>query len=44
VSHDGRLIRDLVSQSSAAAAYVNDTPSPEARFPVAIDQAYAASA
>ncbi|HBR1000017.1 TPA: alpha/beta hydrolase, partial [Klebsiella pneumoniae] len=38
-----RLIRDLVSQSGAAAVYVNYTPSPEAHFPVAINQAYAAT-
>ncbi|QZD33741.1 alpha/beta hydrolase [Acinetobacter lwoffii] len=38
-----RLIRDLVIASGAAAVYVNYTPSPEAQFPVAIHQAYAAT-
>mgnify|MGYP004714648769 CR=1 FL=1 len=31
-----RLVRDLVSESGAAAVFVNYTPSPEAHFPVAI--------
>ncbi|EEE00680.1 alpha/beta hydrolase [Burkholderia multivorans] len=38
-----RLVRDLVVQSGAVAAFVNYTPSPEARYPVAINQAYAAT-
>lgn len=38
-----RLIRDLVRSSGAAAVYVDYTPSPEARFPVAINQAYQAT-
>lgn len=38
-----RLVRDLVVQSGAAAVFVNYTPSPEARYPVAINQAYAAT-
>lgn len=38
-----RLVRDLVSQSGAAAVFVNYTPSPEARYPVAIEEAYAAT-
>ncbi|PMS14363.1 alpha/beta hydrolase [Trinickia dabaoshanensis] len=38
-----RLVRDLVVQSGAAAAFVEYTPSPEARFPVAINEAYAAT-
>lgn len=38
-----RLIRDLVVGSGAAAVYVDYTPSPEARFPTAINQAYAAT-
>ncbi|MFH4307306.1 alpha/beta hydrolase, partial [Acinetobacter baumannii] len=33
-----RLSRDLVHESGAAAVYVNYTPSPEAHFPVAINQ------
>ncbi|MCW1979848.1 alpha/beta hydrolase [Xanthomonas campestris] len=38
-----RLIRDLVQASGAAAVYVDYSPSPEARYPVAIHQAYAAT-
>ncbi|MEX2111870.1 MAG: alpha/beta hydrolase [Pirellulales bacterium] len=38
-----RLVRDLVVESGAAAVFVNYTPSPEARFPLAIEQAYAAT-
>lgn len=38
-----RLVRDLVSESGTAAVFVNYTPSPEAHFPVAINQAYAAT-
>ncbi|MDT3405319.1 alpha/beta hydrolase [Mucilaginibacter terrae] len=38
-----RLVRDLVVNSGAAAVFVNYTPSPEAQFPVAINQAYAAT-
>ncbi|MBA4244168.1 MAG: alpha/beta hydrolase [Pseudomonas sp.] len=38
-----RLIRDLVVNSGAAAVYVGYTPSPEAKYPTAIDQAYAAT-
>ena len=38
-----RLVRDLVNESGAAAVFVNYTPSPEARYPVAIHQAYEAT-
>jgi acetyl esterase/lipase len=38
-----RLIRDLVVNSGAVAVYVDYTPSPEAHYPVAINQAYAAT-
>ncbi|HEX4146171.1 MAG TPA: alpha/beta hydrolase [Pirellulales bacterium] len=38
-----RLVRDLVAASGAAAVFVNYTPSPEAQYPVAIHQAYAAT-
>ena len=38
-----RLVRDLVVESGAAAVFVNYTPSPEAHYPVAINQAYAAT-
>ncbi|MCX4066597.1 alpha/beta hydrolase [Pseudomonas rhodesiae] len=38
-----RLVRDLVAGSGAAAVFVNYTPSPEAHYPVAINQAYGAT-
>ena len=38
-----RLIRDLVVGSGSVAVYVDYTPSPEAQYPTAIDQAYAAT-
>ncbi len=38
-----RLIRDLVVGSGAVAVYVDYTPSPEAHYPTAIDQAYGAT-
>lgn len=38
-----RLVRDLVAYSGTAAVFVNYTPSPEARYPQAINQAYAAT-
>ncbi len=38
-----RFVRDLVAGSGAAAVFVNYTPSPEARYPVAIEEAYAAT-
>jgi acetyl esterase len=37
-----RLVRDLVVQTGAAFVFVNYTPSPDAQYPVAIEQAYAA--
>ena len=38
-----RLVRDLVAGSGAVAVFVNYAPSPEARFPEPINQAYAAT-
>jgi acetyl esterase len=38
-----RFVRDLVADSGAVAIFVNYTPSPEARYPVAIEEAYAAT-
>ena len=38
-----RLVRDLVAESGAAAIFVNYTPSPQARYPVAINEIYAAA-
>jgi acetyl esterase len=36
-----RLLRELTLATNAAFVFVNYTPSPDARFPVAIEQAYA---
>ena len=41
-THD-RLLRDLVNGSDAVFVFVNYTPSPEAQFPVSIEQCYAAT-
>src|SRR6267142_1026813 len=41
-THD-RLLRDLVNGTDAAFVFVNYTPSPEAQFPVPIEQDYAAT-
>lgn len=38
-----RLVRDLVVASGYAAAFVNYTPSPEARYPQALHEVYAAT-
>jgi len=38
-----RMVRDLVVESGAAAVFPDYTPSPEAQYPVAINQAYAAT-
>ena len=38
-----RMVRDLVVHSGAVAVFVNYTPSPEATYGVAINQAYAAT-
>ena len=38
-----RLVRDLVVNSCAAAVFTDYTPSPEAQYPVAINQIYAAT-
>lgn len=38
-----RLVRDLVANSGAVAVFVDYTPSPEASYGVAINQAYAAT-
>ena len=38
-----RFVRDLVVDSGYPAVFVNYTPSPEARYPTAINQAYAAT-
>jgi len=38
-----RLLRDLVNGSDAAFVFVNYTPSPEAQFPVPVEQCYAAT-
>jgi len=41
-THD-RLLRDLVNGANSVFVFVNYTPSPEAQFPVPIEQAYAAT-
>lgn len=38
-----RFVRDLVVDSGCAAIFVNYSPSPEAQYPVAINQAFAAT-
>ncbi|WP_343679683.1 alpha/beta hydrolase [Chryseobacterium arthrosphaerae] len=38
-----RLVRDLVVNSGAAAVFTDYTPSPEAQYPIAINQIYAAA-
>lgn len=38
-----RLVRDLVVNSGAAAVFTDYTPSPEARYPTAINEIYAAT-
>jgi acetyl esterase len=38
-----RLVRELVNKANVVIVFVNYTPSPEARYPVAIEQAYAAT-
>ena len=38
-----RLVRDLVVNSGAAAVFTDYTPSPEAKYPVAINEIYAAA-
>jgi acetyl esterase len=38
-----RFVRDLVADSGAVAIFVNYTPSPEARYPVAVNEIYAAT-
>jgi acetyl esterase len=41
-THD-RLLRELTNGANAAFVFVNYTPSPEAQYPVPIEQAYAAT-
>jgi acetyl esterase len=41
-THD-RLLRDLVNGTNAAFVFVNYTPSPEAHFPIPIEQGFAAT-
>lgn len=38
-----RLVRDLAARTGAAFVFVNYAPSPEARYPVAIEEAHAAA-
>jgi len=41
-THD-RLLRDLVNGTNAAFVFVNYAPSPEAQFPIPIEQGFAAT-
>jgi acetyl esterase len=41
-THD-RLVREITNGAQAAVVFVNYTPSPEAHYPVAIEQAYTAT-
>ncbi|MFQ6146823.1 alpha/beta hydrolase [Streptomyces seoulensis] len=41
-THD-RLVREIADKARAAVVFVDYTPSPEARYPIAIEQAYAAT-
>lgn len=41
-THD-RLVRELAHGADAAVVFVNFTPSPEAHYPVAVEEAYAAT-
>ncbi len=41
-THD-RLIREIANGSDAAVVFVNYTPSPEAKYPVPLEEAYAAT-
>ena len=38
-----RLVRELANNANAAIVFVNYTPSPEAKYPVSLEQAYAPS-
>ena len=38
-THD-RLVREIANDSNAAVVFVNITPSPEAKFPLALEEAY----
>ncbi|MFE9692439.1 alpha/beta hydrolase [Micromonospora sp. NPDC005806] len=42
-THD-RLVREIANGAQAAVVFVDYTPSPEAQFPIPIEQAYAATA
>lgn len=41
-THD-RLVREIANGANAAVVFVNYTPSPEAQYPVSIEEAYAAT-
>ncbi len=38
-----RLVRELANKANVALVFVNYTPSPEAKYPIAVEQAYAAT-
>ena len=41
-THD-RLVRELANKANVTVVFVNYTPSPEAKYPVALEQVYAAT-
>jgi acetyl esterase/lipase len=41
-THD-RLVREIANYANAAIVFVNYTPSPEAKYPVSLEQSYAAT-
>lgn len=41
-THD-RLVREIANNANAAIVFVNYTPSPEAKYPVSLEQSYAAT-
>jgi acetyl esterase len=38
-----RWVRELANKANVAIVFVNYTPSPEAKYPIALEQAYAAT-
>ncbi len=38
-----RLVRELANKANVAIVFVNYTPSPEAKYPIALEQAYTAA-
>jgi acetyl esterase len=38
-----RLVRELANKANVAIVFVNYTPSPEAKYPIALEQVYTAT-